>query len=46
MSRVCDKNTKGAKEAILEYFVLNNFNFKGKDYTKVDINLKQADIIK
>lgn len=40
MSRVCDKNTKGAKEAILEYSVLNNFNFKGKDYTKVDINLK------
>ena len=40
MSKVCDKNTKGAKEAILEYSVLNNFNFKGKDYTKVDINLK------
>lgn len=40
MSRVCNKKTKGAKEAILEYTVLNNFKFKEKDYTKVDINLK------
>lgn len=40
MSRVCDKDTKGAKESLLEYRVINNFKYKGKDYTKVDINLK------
>lgn len=39
MSKVVDKNTKGSKEAILEYKVLKNFNYNGKDYSLVDIDL-------
>ena len=39
MSRVCSKDTKNAKESILEYSVVNNFKYKDKDYSKVDINL-------
>ena len=39
MSRVCSKDTKNAKEAILEYSVIDNFKYKGKEYSKVDINL-------
>lgn len=39
MSRVCSKDTKNAKEAILEYSVISNFKYKGKEYSKIDINL-------
>ena len=39
MSRVCSKDTKNAKESILEYNVIKNFKYKGKEYSKVDINL-------
>ena len=39
MSRVVDSTTKGSKEAILEYKVLKNFTFNGKDYSLVDIDL-------
>lgn len=39
MSKVVDKNTKGSKEAILEYKVLKNFKYNSKDYSLVDIDL-------
>ncbi len=39
MSRVVDKNTKGAKEAILEYKVVKNIKYNNKDYSLVDIDL-------
>ena len=39
MSRVVDSTTKGSKEAILEYKVLKNFTYNGKDYSLVDIDL-------
>lgn len=39
MSKIVDKSTKGAKESILEYKVLKNFNYKNKDYSLVDIDL-------
>lgn len=39
MSRVTDSNTKDAKLAILEYTVLKNFIYNGKDYTLVDVDL-------
>lgn len=39
MSRVCSKNTKNAKEAILEYSVVSNFKYNSREYSKVDINL-------
>ncbi len=39
MSRVCSKDTKRSKEAILEYKVINNFKYKNKDYSTVDIKL-------
>lgn len=40
MSRVVDKNCKGAKEAILSYKVLQNFNYNNKEYSLVDVNLE------
>jgi len=39
ISKVVDKNTKGSKEAILEYKVLKNFKYNSKDYSLVDIDL-------
>ena len=39
MSRVVDKSVKGSKEAILEYKVLKNFKYNGKEYSLVDIDL-------
>ncbi len=39
MSKVVSKDTKGAKEAILEYTVLKNFEFNGKIYSLVDVDL-------
>ena len=39
MSRVVDSTTKGSKEAILEYKVLKNFTYNGKDYSLVDIDI-------
>lgn len=39
MSKVVTKDTKGAKEAILEYKVLKNFMFNDKMYSLVDIDL-------
>lgn len=39
MSRVCNKDIKNAKEAILEYNVVSNFIYNNKEYSKVDINL-------
>lgn len=39
MSRVCDKNTKNAKFASLEYITRGNFERNGKEYTYVDIKL-------
>lgn len=39
MSKVVDKDTKGAKEAVLEYKVIKNFKYNGKDYSLVDIDL-------
>lgn len=39
MSRVCDKNTKNAKFASLEYITRGNFERNGKKYTYVDIKL-------
>ena len=39
MSRVVDSTTKGSKESILEYKVLKNFTYNGKDYSLVDIDL-------
>lgn len=39
MSRVVDSTTKGSKEAILEYKVLKNFTYNGKDYSLVDVDL-------
>lgn len=39
MSRVCNKDTKNAKEATLDYKVISNFKYNNKDYSKVDINL-------
>ncbi len=39
MSKVVTKDTKGAKEANLEYRVLKNFTFNDKIYSLVDIDL-------
>lgn len=39
MSKVVAKDTKGSKEAILEYKVLKNFMFNDKMYSLVDIDL-------
>lgn len=39
MSRVVSKDTKGAKESELEYTVIKNFEYKGKSYSLVDIDL-------
>lgn len=39
MSRVCQKGTKNSKEAILEYRVIENFQYNKKEYSKVDITL-------
>lgn len=39
-SRVVEKKVNGAKEAILEYKVLENFKYNNKDYTLVDVNLE------
>lgn len=39
MSRICDKNTKNAKFASLEYITRGNFERNGKKYTYVDIKL-------
>lgn len=39
MSRVVDEKNSKAKEAMLEYSVVNNFKYKDKEYSKVDINL-------
>lgn len=39
MSKVVTKDTKGSKEAILEYKVLKNFMFNDKMYSLVDIDL-------
>lgn len=39
MSRICDKNTKNAKFASLEYITRGNFERNGKEYTYVDIKL-------
>ena len=39
ISRVVDKSVKGSKEAILEYKVLKNFKYNGKEYSLVDIDL-------
>lgn len=38
-SRVCGKEEKRAKEAMLEYSVISNFKYNSKEYSKVDINL-------
>ena len=40
MSKVVSKDVKNAKEAILDYESIKNFEFKGKKYTKVKIILK------
>lgn len=40
MSRIVDKNTKGAKEAILTYKVIQNFKYNEKDYSVVKVNLE------
>ena len=39
MSRVVEKGYKDSKEAILEYKVLKNFEYNGKKYSLVDIDL-------
>lgn len=39
MSKVVEKDSKNAKEASLEYEVIKNFAYKGKEYSLVDINL-------
>lgn len=39
MSRVVERGYKGSKEAILEYKVLKNFEYNGKKYSLVDIDL-------
>lgn len=39
MSKVVDKNVKGAKESELEYKVVSNFRYNNKEYSLVDINL-------
>lgn len=39
MSKVVSKEEKGSKEAILEYKVVKNFKYNGKDYSLVDIDL-------
>ena len=39
-SRVVTKETKGAKEAILNYKVLENFKYNSKEYTLVDVDLE------
>lgn len=39
MSRVCSKDTKNAKEAILEYQVINHITYNNKEYSLVDIDL-------
>jgi 23S rRNA pseudouridine1911/1915/1917 synthase len=39
MSKVVDKSVKNSKLATLEYTVLKTFEYKGKWYTLVDVNL-------
>lgn len=39
MSRVVSKDTKGAKLSELEYEVIKNFEYRGKKYSLVDIDL-------
>ncbi len=39
ISRVVKKDVKGAKEAKLEYRVINNFKYNSREYSLVDINL-------
>ena len=39
MSKVVNKDTKGSKEAILEYKVIKNFEYNNKKYSLVDIDL-------
>ncbi len=39
MSRVVNNDTKGAKKSELEYEVLKNFEYKGKKYSLIDIDL-------
>ena len=39
MSFVVDSSKKGSKEAVLEYSVLKNIKYKGRDYSLVDIDL-------
>ena len=40
MSRIVDKGTKGAKEAILTYKVIQKFKYNEKDYSVVEVNLE------
>ena len=40
MSKVADKESKNAKEAILDYETIKNFKYNSKEYTKVKIYLK------
>ncbi len=40
ISKVVEKETRGAKEAILTYKVLKNFEYREKQYTLVDVNLE------
>ncbi len=39
MSKVTEKNTNNAKLAVLEYTPIKSFEYNGKNYTLVDINL-------
>ena len=39
MSKVVNKDEKNAKLAVLEYKVIKNFKYNGKDYSLVDIDL-------
>ncbi len=39
MSKIVSKDKKNAKEAILEYQVLKNIQYKGKEYSLVDVDL-------
>ncbi len=39
ISKVVDESKKNAKEAILEYNVIKNFKYAGKEYSLVDVDL-------
>lgn len=39
VSKIVDSSKKNAKEAILEYSVIKNIKYNGKDYSLVDIDL-------